>query len=164
MNHALKERWKVGAGVAIILITITWLAISGIQESKTYYVTVSELQQMGEDAHSRRLRVAGDVAAGSIRRDGGKVYFTLVQENRSLPVVYTGQDPLPDTFRDRAQALADGSYHPEGVFEAKKIQAKCASKYEAEKPEADKPKGVASPVTPPRPQVEGAAPQSARSY
>ena len=34
-------------------------------------------------------------------------------------------------FRDNAQALADGRLGPDGIFEANKIQAKCASKYEA---------------------------------
>ncbi|OYT68461.1 MAG: cytochrome c biogenesis protein CcmE, partial [Chloracidobacterium sp. CP2_5A] len=40
-------------------------------------------------------------------------------------------DPLPDTFRDGAQALADGRMQPDGTFHANRIQAKCASKYEA---------------------------------
>ena len=48
-----------------------------------------------------------------------------------MNVVYTGTDPLPDTFKDNAQALADGRLGPDGVFEANKIQAKCASKYES---------------------------------
>ena len=132
-NAILKERWKIGAGIALILATVAWLAISGIQESKTYYVTVAELQAMGEDAYAKRLRVGGDVAVGSIQRNGSRVAFTLVQENKTLPIVYVGTDPLPDTFRDRAQALADGNYGRDGVFVAKKIQAKCASKYEAER-------------------------------
>lgn len=135
-NHLLRERWKVGAGIVIILATITWLAISGIQESKTYYVTVAELQSMGEAAYAKRLRVGGDVAVGSIQREGAKVRFTLVQDKKTLPVIYIGEDPLPDTFRDRAQALADGTFGRDGVFQAKKIQAKCASKYEAQKPGA----------------------------
>jgi len=46
-------------------------------------------------------------------------------------VAYTGSEPLPDTFRDGAQALADGKMGRDGVFHASKIQAKCASKYEA---------------------------------
>ena len=46
-------------------------------------------------------------------------------------MAYTGSDPLPDTFRDGAQALADGKLDKDGVFRAAKIQAKCASKYEA---------------------------------
>ena len=48
-----------------------------------------------------------------------------------MNVVYTGTDPLPDTFRDGAQALADGRLQPDGTFHASKIQAKCASKYES---------------------------------
>ncbi len=127
----MNERWKIVGGIVLILATIAWLAISGIRESKTYYVTVAELGSMGEAAYARRLRVGGDVAVGSIHRQGERVSFTLVQGSQTLPVVYTGTDPLPDTFRDRAQALADGSYGRDGVFVAKKIQAKCASKYEA---------------------------------
>lgn len=137
----LKERWKLIAGIALILVTITWLAISGIQESKTYYVTIAELKSMGDDAYVRRLRVGGDVAVGSIQRDGSRVSFTLIQQEKdkgaqTLRVIYTGTEPLPDTFRDRAQALADGSFGRDGVFTAKKIQAKCASKYEAQRPRA----------------------------
>jgi cytochrome c-type biogenesis protein CcmE len=75
--------------------------------------------------------VGGDVESGSIQRVGGKVQFVLVQDKTKLTVAYTGTDPLPDTFRDGAQALADGRLDPDGVFRAARIQAKCASKYEA---------------------------------
>ena len=48
-----------------------------------------------------------------------------------MRVAYTGTDPLPDTFKDGAQALADGKLGKDQVFRAAKVQAKCASKYEA---------------------------------
>ena len=108
-----------------------WLAAGGISESKTYYKSIDELGQMGDSALGKRLRVGGDVESGSIIRAGREVTFTLRQEKRALKVVYDGTDPLPDTFRDGAQALADGKMGPDGVFRANKIQAKCASKYEA---------------------------------
>lgn len=57
--------------------------------------------------------------------------FTLIQDKERMTVVYTGTDPLPDTFKDGAQALADGKLDRAGVFYAARIQAKCASKYEA---------------------------------
>jgi cytochrome c-type biogenesis protein CcmE len=127
----MKRYWKFAALTAIILGTLGWLAVAGINESKTYYITVSELQEMSEKALDRRLRVAGDVEPGSIVRKADRVEFVVTQENLRQKIVYTGRDPLPDTFRDNAQALADGRLGPDGVFEAKKIQAKCASKYEA---------------------------------
>jgi cytochrome c-type biogenesis protein CcmE len=57
--------------------------------------------------------------------------FVLTQDETRLKVQYVGTDPLPDTFKDGAQALADGKLDRSGVFRANKIQAKCASKYEA---------------------------------
>ncbi|MGH2627180.1 MAG: cytochrome c maturation protein CcmE [Anaerolineales bacterium] len=92
---------------------------------------MAELQAMDEKAFTRRLRVAGDVEPGSIARSAGRVEFTLQQEGRRQKVVYTGREPLPDTFKDHANAMADGALGRDGVFEAKKVQAKCASKYEA---------------------------------
>jgi cytochrome c-type biogenesis protein CcmE len=89
---------------------------------------------MGSDAHTKRLRVAGDIAANSIQRNGREVRFVLKQESQTLNVLYTGVEPLPDTFRDGAQAVAEGKLAANGVFEANHLQAKCASKYEA-KPE-----------------------------
>ena len=141
----MKTYGKFAALIVVIVGTLVWLAAGGINESKTYYKTVQELRQMGDSALDRRLRVAGDVETGSIVRLGKEVAFTLHQEKLTLKVVYDGNDPLPDTFRDGAQALADGKMGSDGVFRANKIQAKCASKYEAkpgEQPGAVKRAGV----------------------
>ncbi len=120
---------KFGILIAIILGTLIWLATAGISGSQTYYKTISELDQMGKRARETKVRVGGDVEKGSIVRKNDVVEFTLTQEARKLKVAYTGRDPLPDTFRDGAQALADGKLGEDGVFRSTHIQAKCASKY-----------------------------------
>ena len=130
MNNYL----KFGILIVAILGTLAWLAVGGINETKTYYKTIAELNQMGEQAKEQRLRVGGDIAPNSIVREGAQVTFTMAQDKRELKVVYSGIDPLPDTFRDGAQALADGRLGADGIFHATKIQAKCASKYEAAPP------------------------------
>ena len=127
----MKKYGKFAALIAVVIGALVWLASAGINETKTYYKTIAEVGQMGDRAHSERLRVAGDVESGSIQRVPGRVEFTLVQDKLRLKVAYTGSEPLPDTFRDGAQALADGSMGRDGVFLASKVQAKCASKYEA---------------------------------
>jgi cytochrome c-type biogenesis protein CcmE len=53
---------------------------------------------------------------------------------RLLRVSYKGAEPPPDTFKDDAQALAEGSYGRDGVFHATALQAKCASKYAPAQP------------------------------
>jgi cytochrome c-type biogenesis protein CcmE len=127
----MKTYVKFAVLMALIVGALVWLAAGGISETKTYYKTIAELQQMGGAAQGSRLRVGGDVKPGSIVKNGNQVTFTLHQDAKSLNVVYTGTEPLPDTFKDNAQALADGRLGPDGVFQASKIQAKCASKYEA---------------------------------
>ena len=89
---------------------------------------------MGNSAYSKRLRVAGNVQPGSIRRTGTHVQFVLVEQDQLLPVDYTGTEAPPDTFKDDSQALADGSFGRDGVFHAKALQAKCASKYAPQQP------------------------------
>jgi cytochrome c-type biogenesis protein CcmE len=122
---------KFLVGSLIIVGAIVWLGFSGFNESLAYYKTVDELRHMKDDAFNKRLRVAGNVVNGSIEQVPGGVNFELEQNGEILPVQYIGKDLLPDTFKDGAQALAEGHLKKDGSFEAVKIQAKCASKYEA---------------------------------
>ena len=122
---------KFGIASTIILVTILWLGWVGVSESKTYYHTIAELETLSGSALHNRIRVGGDIRGGSIERFRGRVDFVIEQEGKSLRVSYVGRDPLPDTFLDGAQALVEGKPMPNGTFVAEKVQAKCASKYEA---------------------------------
>jgi cytochrome c-type biogenesis protein CcmE len=122
---------KFGVPIALIVLGLAYLAFSGVQESKSYYVTIQEMHNMDSSVYSKRLRVAGTVQPGSIHRQGTHIEFTLAEAGRTLDVVYTGTEAPPDTFKDNANALAEGTYGRDGVFHAKQLQAKCASKYAA---------------------------------
>src|SRR5580692_2532888 len=136
MSNETSKYLKFGGAVAVILVSMGFLAYTGVQESKSYYVTIKELRGMHDDAYTKRLRVAGNVQAGSIKRNGRHVEFVLIENDQTLPVIYTGTEAPPDTFKDESQALADGSFGRDGVFHAKQLQAKCASKYAPQQPGA----------------------------
>ena len=125
---------KFVLGSLVIVLTLSYLAYSGYQESKSYFQTVPELYAMKGAAHSARTQVSGDVVPGSIKRgdDGKVVDFVIGQEPQTLHVRYVGTAPLPDTLKDRATAVAAGHLERDGVFTATNITAKCASKYEKE--------------------------------
>jgi cytochrome c-type biogenesis protein CcmE len=129
-----KASLRISIAIFVVLGTILYLAFSAAQANKSYYVTITELQGMGNKAYTRHLRVAGNVAPGSIERRGTHAQFTLVEQGKLLPVQYQGSEPPPDTFKDDAQALAIGTYGRDGVFHATELQAKCASKYAPAKP------------------------------
>jgi cytochrome c-type biogenesis protein CcmE len=129
MSEQGRRYMRFGAVIGVIIVALGYLAYTGVQDSKSYYVTIKELNGMGNGAYSKRLRVAGNVQPGSIKRQGTHLEFLLVEQDRTLPVVYNGSEAPPDTFKDNAQALAEGKFGHDGVFRATNIQAKCASKY-----------------------------------
>src|SRR6476659_6013661 len=116
MSSANRNFLKFGSAIVVILIALGYLAYTGVQESKSYYVTIKELHAMGDGAYSKRLRVAGNVQPGSIKRNGPKVEFELIENDQLLHVSYAGTEPPPDTFKDNSQALAMGRYGKDGVF------------------------------------------------
>jgi cytochrome c-type biogenesis protein CcmE len=125
----VRSKFLVGSG--IIVVTLVSLAYVGFTQSKTYYHTITELSSLHGATLHQRMRVSGNVKNGTISHMPGAVDFVLTEQGRDLRVSYVGRDPLPDTFKDGAQALVEGKMMPDNRFVAEQVQAKCASKYEA---------------------------------
>jgi cytochrome c-type biogenesis protein CcmE len=154
---------RIAIASAIIVGTIAWLAWSGYGANKSYYVTIPELGGMGDKAYHSQLRIEGFVQPGSIEQNGTHITFVLNEfeshtpkaaTGRLLTVNYKGSEPPPDTFKDNAQAVAEGTYGRDGVFHATALQAKCASKYAPVQP------GV-QPKVNPSPAAQGSNPAAA---
>jgi cytochrome c-type biogenesis protein CcmE len=151
------QQIRIGIASVIVLGTIGYLAFTGAASSKSYYVTVPEMQAMGEKAYQSNLRVEGYVKPQTIEQSGGSVTFILDEfeshnpkaspNQRAIRVNYQGSEPPPDTFKGDSQALAIGTWGRDGVFHATQLQAKCASKYAPAAPGAAKP-GSAQPSQP----------------
>jgi cytochrome c-type biogenesis protein CcmE len=157
---------RIGIASAIIVGTIAWLAWSGYGANTSYYVTIAELGGMGDKAYHSQLRVEGFVQPGSIEHDGPHVTFVMNEfeshspkapTGRLLTVVYKGSEPPPDTFKDDAQALAEGSYGRDGVLHATVLQAKCASKYAPATPDGQPGAAPAQPGAAPNASPRAAA-------
>ena len=127
---AAKTKFIIGG--AVIIAALTWLGFVGFQESKAYYITVDEFITMKDGLDGETLKLAGDVVAGSIDRSNPQLEFVIAGVRTSIRVRYTGSGIIPDTFKDGSKALVEGKLDADGVFNARHIEAKCASKYEAE--------------------------------
>jgi cytochrome c-type biogenesis protein CcmE len=127
-----RKQLKFILGPSIIVLALTWIGYSALQKTGAYFQTVSELYAMADTLDADRLKVAGEVVPGTIEISGDRVKFVISEGDQFLTVHYVGTDPVPDTFRDYAEAVVDGEYNGDGLFTATKLQAKCASKYERE--------------------------------
>ena len=120
-----------------------------------YYLTPMELLARVKDDptfHQVGVKVSGRIVPGSWERarEGSPHRFRVVDlqdETVSFPVEYA--DMLPDTFNDHEQvdAVVEGRFREDGVFEATLVLTKCGSRYEERHPRnspGDDPRGVRS--------------------
>jgi cytochrome c-type biogenesis protein CcmE len=83
----------------------------------------------------RTYQLTGKVADGSVRRDGGTLFFRVRDRNddaASVPVRYTGT--VPDPFREGREVIV--TVRREGdtfVGERDSLVTKCPSKFSAQK-------------------------------
>jgi cytochrome c-type biogenesis protein CcmE len=126
-----KRNIKFAVGILIIIVSAIWFGITGFREGNAYYLTADELVKMKDTLYNKRIRVAGKVVPNSIKRKSDGLEFNIEQNNIIIPVSYSMNEPIPDTFNDNVQVVVSGKLKENGIFESDAIQAKCASKYEA---------------------------------
>lgn len=130
------NKLKFIIGSVVIVAAVIVLAIQGMQEDTTmsYSKSVSEVQMLGSRAQSLTLKVNGDLKKGSIVRNNLDLDFVITEGGSELQIHYIGKDPIPDTFNNNmdAEVIVSGKLQSDGIFHAERIQAKCASKYEAD--------------------------------
>jgi cytochrome c-type biogenesis protein CcmE len=128
-------RWSLLAAGVAIAGAIIYLVIANTGASARYYMTVSELRACHACA-AQIVRVAGNVQAGSVVRDGATqtLRFSVIDASApaaGLPVVYGGV--VPDVFKPGVQVVVEGKLQ-NGVFHADSLLAKCPSKFQSATP------------------------------
>ncbi len=124
------KKAKFVIGGVLILGIVAYMAYAGIRDTRMYYMTPSEVIEMQEEAYTEQIRLGGIVADGSIQWDAKKLLLTfqVVDDKSAIPVFYQGV--VPDTFENGVEIVVEGTYSPEGRFEATTLLPKCPSKYE----------------------------------
>lgn len=150
---------RVVAGLLIVGAVI-YLIVSGTGGAARYFLTVEEIQAMGDDAIGRSVTVSGAVLGESIVYDPSlpRVTVTIVQvpgdpreveragglaavlhaavndpNAPRLEVVY--DDVKPDLLQHEAQAIVRGRLGDDGRFYADEVLLKCPTRYEEEIPD-----------------------------
>ena len=123
--------WLLLASVVFVMV-LGYLGFTAFQSASAYYLTVSELTAKGADAYDKNLRVNGTLVPTSIERDAGGtlMHFSLTDGQDTINAVHDGV--VPDLFfNEHSEILLEGTYGPEGMFDAEAIIVKCPSKYQA---------------------------------
>jgi cytochrome c-type biogenesis protein CcmE len=143
----------------IIVAAVAYLIVSSTGHTARYFLTVTELRAMGEQAIGRPITVSGVVLGNTIVYDPAvpRVAFTIVQvpgdpqeveragglaavlhaavqdpDAPRLDVIYG--EVKPDLLQHQAQAIVRGQLREDGLFYADEVLLKCPSRYEEEIP------------------------------
>ena len=123
-------------GGFLLLLFVGYLGYQIVRATQTtgaYYMTVAELYAERPQIVGERVRVNGNVVAGTEDWDAENVTlrFSISDESgEALPIVFFG--PRPDNFQRAASAIVEGSLEADGTFSAQTLLLKCPSRYEEE--------------------------------
>jgi len=126
-----RSRWPLVLLGIFVLFAFVSLGYTMFARSVVYYKTPTEVLSMPGE----HVRLSGTVIPGSITNDvnTGVVTFTVTDpEGTEIKVLYEGA--APDTLKDEAEAVAEGSLATDGTFHAEKLFARCPSKFSAKTP------------------------------
>ena len=125
----MKPRHKRMALIAAGLVAVglaAALVLNAFRSNLVFFFTPSQIAAH-EAPTGHGLRIGGLVVAGSVKREGVTVHFTVTDTAHSIPVVYTGI--LPDLFKEGKGVVAQGELDANGVFQASEVLAKHDENY-----------------------------------
>jgi len=134
----MRKHRRFAIGAAIIVAAVAYLVYTGIRETSVYYLTIDEFLSRREAVAGEGLRVAGRVAADSMRWNPStldlKFRLASFDGQNGVDVTYNGV--LPDMFAEGRDVIVEGTYAHDGIFRARTLMTSCPSKYEAEVPQS----------------------------
>ena len=143
----------------LIVAAVVFLIVSSTGSTAHYFLTIEELEAMGDEALNRNITVSGAVLGDTIFYDSTapQVTFTVVQvtgdpkeveragglaavlhtavsdpNSSHLEIVF--DDVKPDLLQHEAQAIVRGQLGQDGRFYADEVLLKCPTRYEEDVP------------------------------
>ncbi|MDR2884176.1 MAG: cytochrome c maturation protein CcmE [Deferribacteraceae bacterium] len=130
----MKNYAKYIVAFAVVFAALGYFIVSSVSGEKIYYKEVSELVGDTTLEGKRGLRVSGKVTDTnfSMNKFERTATFDVTDAGGGvMTVTYNGE--IPDAFEEGAEVVLEGTYDvSQNLFTAKKLMAKCPSKYEAE--------------------------------
>lgn len=119
------RKMAIAAGVVLVLGAVVALVLNAFQSNLVFFYSPTQVAAR-EAPQGRTFRLGGLVEAGSLKREGLVVSFTVTDLAQSIPVRYEGI--LPDLFKEGKGVVAQGRLK-DGVFLAREVLAKHDENY-----------------------------------
>jgi len=126
----MQKRIKYLIVIVLVLLSGGFLVLK-LSGSGDLYMTPAEFKAERNSSSNEVLKIGGLVMNSSVSApEGGgatEIKFELKDAKESLSVIYQGI--IPNTFRDGAIVIAEGTLNDKEIFRASRILVKCPENY-----------------------------------
>ncbi|HEX6121113.1 MAG TPA: cytochrome c maturation protein CcmE [Dongiaceae bacterium] len=120
MSRKRLRLYLVLATLVVLGIAAT-LILRALNEELVFFLSPTQIAEEQPGA-GRQIRLGGLVEAGSVKKAGENVAFSVTDLNKAITVNYRGL--LPDLFREGQGVVVEGAFDGGGRFVASEVLAK----------------------------------------
>ena len=113
--------------LAVAVLGGIGVMVSNLAGATTYFYNVDQALEKRSDIGDRRVRVQGNIVAGSVDQGADYLRFTLRYHDRTLRVSHTGD--VPDLFGPAIPVVIEGNFTGDS-FSSDRVLVKHDEKYE----------------------------------
>ena len=112
--------------LAVLILTV-FLVLKSLEENVVYFISPSEIKELGEIDYNKKYRVGGMVKKNSVDMSPDYVKFVITDFKSEISVKYSGV--IPNLFIEEKGVVAEGLLKDRNFLEASKILAKHDENY-----------------------------------
>ena len=123
----VKLRFLFLSLILTVLILSVYLVLKSLEDNVVYFISPTEIKELGEIDYTKKYRVGGMVKKNSVSMDSDQVSFTITDFKNEINVKFSGV--IPNLFSEEKGVVAEGFLKDRNFLEASKILAKHDENY-----------------------------------
>ena len=113
--------------ILTLLVLTTYLVLKSLEDNVVYFISPTEIKEMGEIENNKKYRVGGMVKKSSISMSADKINFIITDFKNDVNVEFYGV--VPNLFSEEKGVVAEGFLKDKNFLKASKILAKHDENY-----------------------------------
>ena len=123
----VKLRFLFLSLILTLLILTVYLVLKSLEDNVVYFISPTEIKELGEIDYNKKYRVGGMVKKNSVFMNSDQISFTITDFKNEINVKFSGV--VPNLFSEEKGVVAEGFLKDKNILEASKILAKHDENY-----------------------------------
>ena len=123
----VKLRFLFLSLILIVLILTVYLVLKSLEDNVVYFISPTEIKELGEIDYNKKYRVGGMVKNNSVFMTTNQVDFIITDFKNEINVKFSGV--IPNLFAEDKGVVAEGFLRDKNFLDASKILAKHDENY-----------------------------------